>query len=619
MIRKNLLIWITIITSIIFTSRLAYLQLSNDFYRLASNNNAIQELSVYPERGLIFDRNGNLIVSNQPTYDLELIPENLSEFDTLELSEILGINKNNLINKINDAYNYSTKIPSIIKSQITREENALIQEKIWKYSGFYLVKKSTRDYIYPVASNVIGYIGEVSPIELEKDKYYKKGENIGKQGIEKYYENELRGTKGKKFLQKNRYNKVIGPYNNSRNDIPAKQSKNLTLTIDAELQKYAEELMENKRGGIVVIEPKTGEILSLVSSPIYNLNMLLGNKRSENYNSLLIDTINKPLFDRALQAQYSPGSPLKVLNALIGLQENVINNNTSFTCYGGHYYARNSFMRCHNKPGTISDLKTGIYNSCNTYFAKTYKRIIEKYESPAEGIDSWSNHLKSFGLGDYLGYDLPIGKTGFIPESNYYNRLYGEDRWGASTIISNSIGQGEVLTTPIQMANIVSAIANRGFYIKPHFVKKIDNDILNSFERKYTSINEENFDIVINGMFDVVEKGTARIAKVNNLKIAGKTGTIENFTIINNERKQLTDHSTFIGFAPIDNPQIAISVFIENGYWGSRWAAPIASLIIEKYINGDVNRKWLEQRMLNGSLLEEYEKPYKFDLFEINE
>ena len=619
MIRKNLLIWITIITSIIFTSRLAYLQLSNDFYRLASNNNAIQELSVYPERGLIFDRNGNLIVSNQPTYDLELIPENLSEFDTLELSEILGINKKNLINKINDAYNYSTKIPSIIKSQITREENALIQEKIWKYSGFYLVKKSTRDYIYPVASNVIGYIGEVSPIELEKDKYYKKGENIGKQGIEKYYENELRGTKGKKFLQKNRYNKVIGPYNNSRNDIPAKQSKNLTLTIDAELQKYAEELMENKRGGIVVIEPKTGEILSLVSSPIYNLNMLLGNKRSENYNSLLIDTINKPLFDRALQAQYSPGSPLKVLNALIGLQENVINNNTSFTCYGGHYYARNSFMRCHNKPGTISDLKTGIYNSCNTYFAKTYKRIIEKYESPAEGIDSWSNHLKSFGLGDYLGYDLPIGKTGFIPESNYYNRLYGEDRWGASTIISNSIGQGEVLTTPIQMANIVSAIANRGFYIKPHFVKKIDNDILNSFERKYTSINEENFDIVINGMFDVVEKGTARIAKVNNLKIAGKTGTIENFTIINNERKQLTDHSTFIGFAPIDNPQIAISVFIENGYWGSRWAAPIASLIIEKYINGDVNRKWLEQRMLNGSLLEEYEKPYKFDLFEINE
>ena len=619
MIRKNLLIWITIITSIIFTSRLAYLQLSNDFYRLASNNNAIQELAIYPERGLIFDRNGNLIVSNQPTYDLELIPENLSEFDTLELSEILGINKNNLINKINDAYNYSTKIPSIIKSQITREENALIQEKIWKYNGFYLAKKSTREYIYPVASNVIGYIGEVSPIELEKDKYYKKGENIGKQGIEKYYENELRGTKGKKFLQKNRFNKVIGPYNNSRNDIPAKQSNNLTLTIDAELQKYAEELMENKRGGIVVIEPKTGEILSLVSSPTYNLNMLLGNKRSENYNSLLIDTINKPLFDRALQAQYSPGSPLKVLNALIGLQENVINNNTSFTCYGGHYYARNAFMRCHNKPGTISDLKTGIYNSCNTYFAKTYKRIIEKYESPAEGIDSWSNHLKSFGLGDYLGYDLPIGKTGFIPESNYYNRLYGEDRWGASTIISNSIGQGEVLTTPIQMANIVSAIANRGFYIKPHFVKKIDNDILNSFERKYTSINEENFDIVINGMFDVVEKGTARIAKVNNLKIAGKTGTIENFTIINNERKQLTDHSTFIGFAPIDNPQIAISVFIENGYWGSRWAAPIASLIIEKYINGHINRKWLEQRMLNGSLLEEYEKPYKFDLFEINE
>ena len=619
MIRKSLLIWITIITSIIFIFRLGYLQLSNDFYKSASNNNAIQELAVYPERGLIFDRNGNLIVSNQPMYDLELIPENLSKFDTLELSEILGISKSNLINKITDAYSYSRKIPSIIKSQITREENALIQEKIWKYNGFYLVKKSTRDYIYPVASNVIGYIGEVSPNELEKDRYYKKGENIGKQGIEKYYENELRGTKGKKFLQKNRFNKVIGPYNNSNNDVLPVKSKNLTLTIDAELQKYAEELMENKRGGIVVIEPQTGEILSLVSSPIYSLNMLLGNKRSENYNSLLRDTINKPLFDRSLQAQYSPGSPLKVLNALIGLQENVIDTNTSFTCNGGHYYARNAFMRCHNTPGTISDLKNGIYNSCNTYFARTYKRIIEKYGTSAEGVDSWSSHLKSFGLGDYLGYDLPIGKKGFIPESDYYDGLYGENRWGASTIISNSIGQGEVLTTPIQMANIVSAIANRGFYVQPHFVKKVDNDLIDSYERKYTSINKENFDIVIDGMFDVVEKGTARIAKVNNLKIAGKTGTIENFTIINNERKQLTDHSTFIGFAPIDNPQIAISVFIENGYWGSRWAAPIASLIIEKYINGDVNRKWLEQRMLNGTLLEEYEKPYKFEIFKINE
>ena len=619
MIRKSLLIWITIIISIIFIFRLGNLQLSNDFYKSASNNNAIQELPVYPERGLMFDRNGNLLVSNQPMYDLELIPENLSEFDTLELSEILGISKNNLINKIKDAYSYSRKIPSIIKSQITREENALIQEKIWKYNGFYLVKKSTRDYIYPVASNVIGYIGEVSPNELEKDRYYKKGENIGKQGIEKYYENELRGTKGKKFLQKNRFNKVIGTYNNSNNDVLPVKSKNLTLTIDAELQKYAEELMENKRGGIVVIEPQTGEILSLVSSPIYSLNMLLGNKRSENYNVLLRDTINKPLFDRSLQAQYSPGSPLKVLNALIGLQENVIDTNTSFTCNGGHYYARNAFMRCHNTPGTISDLKNGIYNSCNTYFARTYKRIIEKYGTSAEGVDSWSSHLKSFGLGDYLGYDLPIGKKGFIPESDYYDGLYGENRWGASTIISNSIGQGEVLTTPIQMANIVSAIANRGFYIQPHFVKKVDNDLINSYERKYTSINKENFDIVIDGMFDVVEKGTARIAKVNNLKIAGKTGTIENFTIINNERKQLTDHSTFIGFAPIDNPQIAISVFIENGYWGSRWAAPIASLIIEKYINGEVNRKWLEQRMLNGSLLEEYEKPYKFEIFEINE
>ena len=616
MIRKNLLIWITVFSSVIFVIQLASLQLSGDSF---DRDFAIQEISVYPERGLIFDRNGELLVANQPMYELIVIPENTAEFDTVQLSNLIGIEQNELSKRISSARKYSTKLPSVIQSQISKEKNAYLQEKIWLFDGFYLRKNSVRDYIRPFASNVIGYTGEVDQNDIISNPYYEKGEMIGKQGIESYYEDKLRGVKGKRYFQKDRFNRIIGPYNDSKKDIPPKKADNITLTIDIKLQEYAESLLKNKKGGIVAIEPSSGEVLTLVSAPTYQSNQFIGQNRSVNFQSLLNDTINKPLFDRALQAQYSPGSPMKILNALIGLQEGVIDENTTFTCNAGHYYARNAFMACHNKFGTISNLRKGIYNSCNTYFAKTYKMIIDKYDSPSLGLDSWSKHIKSFGLGDYLGYDLSIGKKGFIPESNYYNRFYGNNRWSASTTISNSIGQGEILTTPIQMANFASAIANRGFFYKPHFVKKINNQANISFEKNLTSIDKENFEVVINGMVDVVERGTARIAKIKNINVAGKTGTVENFILIEGEKKQLTDHSTFIAFAPAEDPKIVVSVFVENGYWGSRWAAPIASLIIEKYLTGNVERKWLESRMINGSLLAEYEKPYKFQNFTINE
>ena len=616
MVRKNLLIWITIISSAIFVIQLASLQLSRDSF---NRDFAIQEISVYPERGLIFDRNGELLVANQPMYELIVIPENTVEFDTIQLSNLIGIEQNDLSKRILSARKYSTKLPSVIESQISKEKNAYLQEKIWLFDGFYLRKNSVRDYIRPFASNVIGYTSEVDQNDINSNPYYEKGEMIGKQGIESYYEDNLKGVKGKRYFQKDRFNRIIGAYNDSKQDISPKKADNLTLTIDIKLQEYAESLLKNKKGGIVAIEPSSGEILTLVSAPTYKSNQFIGQDRGANFQKLLKDTINKPLFDRALQAQYSPGSPMKILNALIGLQEGVINENTTFTCNAGHYYARNAFMACHNKLGTISNLRKGIYNSCNTYFAKTYKMIIDKYDSPSLGLDSWSKHIKSFGLGDYLGYDLSIGKKGFIPESSYYNRFYGNNRWSASTTISNSIGQGEILTTPIQMANFASAIANRGFFYKPHFVKKINNQTNISFEKNITSIDRENFEVVINGMVDVVERGTARIAKIKNINIAGKTGTVENFILIEGERKQLTDHSTFIAFAPAEDPKIVVSVFVENGYWGSRWAAPIASLIIEKYLNGNVERKWLERRMINGSLIAEYEKPYKFQNFTINE
>ena len=617
MLKKYLLIWLTISVSFIFIMRLASLQLSDDSY--FNSDFAIQELSVYPERGLIYDRNGNLLVANQPSYELIIVPENTTEFDTISFAKLIDMNPDELKKEINSSIKYSTKLPSVIKSQISKERNAFLQEKIWLFEGFYLRKNSVRDYIKPFASNVIGYIGEVDKNDIINNSYYEKGEMIGKQGIEKYYEDELKGIKGKKYFQKDRFNRVIGPFNNSLSDVKPSKAKNITLTIDIDLQEYAESLLQNKRGGVVAIEPSTGEILTLVSSPTYKSEQFVGQDRTKNYNKLLNDSINKPLFDRSLQAQYSPGSPIKILNALIGLQEEVINENTTFTCNAGHYYSRNAFMGCHNQFGTISNLRKGIYNSCNTYFARTYRGIIDKYGTSSEGLDKWATHMKSFGLGNYLGYDLSIGKKGFIPESDYYNRFYGTNRWGSSTTISNSIGQGEILTTPIQMANFATAIANRGFYIKPHFVKSVNNKLMNNREKNYTTIDKENFEIVIDGMVDVVDRGTARIAKIDGISIAGKTGTVENFILIKNEKKQLTDHSTFIAFAPADDPKIAVSVFIENGYWGSRWAAPIASLIIEKYLKEDVDRKWLENRMVNGSLIDEYEKPYKFENFSINE
>jgi len=466
----------------------------------------------------------------------------------------------------------------------------------------------------------LGYTSEVLPREINKENEYALGEMIGRQGIEKTYENSLRGKKGTTFYQKDRFNRIIGPYEEGAFDTKPKSSENLTLTIDALLQQYGESLLKNKRGGIVAIEPSTGEVLALVTAPSYDPNSLIGRQRSKNFSVLVNDTIAKPLFDRGLQAEYSPGSPFKTLNALIGLQEKVITPETRFRCNEGHYYAKNAFMKCHCSYGSKNDLIKGIYNSCNTYFAKTYSGLINNAATPAEGVNRWREHLEKFGLGNYLGYDLPVGKKGFIPNSNYYDRWYQKGRWGGTTIISNAIGQGEVLTTPIQMANFTAAIANRGYFIKPHFKKSFSQKEKDSlFTKNYTLIEPQHFETVIEGMYQVVEKGTAKIARIKGIEVCGKTGTVENFVRLNNEKTQLSDHSIFIAFAPKDDPKIAITVFVENGYWGGRWAAPIASLMIEKYLTGTVKRKWLENRMLEGSLMDEYAKPLSGKPFTINE
>ena len=621
MIRKYFLIGVTLITSLVFVFKLISLQLINSSYKLLSDNNAVVEKLIFPERGYIYDRNQKLMVSNQPVYDLMLIPENLKVFDTLELCQMIGTEKTELEVKLKQAKRFSVKLPSIIVSQVSKKDHASIQEKIWKFNEFYLQKKSIRKYQDPIAANLLGYVSEVSKNDLKKDDYYTLGELIGRQGVEEFYESPLRGVKGKKFFQKDRFNRIIGSYEDGKYDEESKGAKNLTLSIDSELQKYGELLMQNKRGGIVSIEPKTGEVLTLISAPGYDPNLLLGRERSENYRKLALDTLAKPLFDRGLQAQYPPGSPFKTLNALIALQEKVITPNTTYLCNHGHSYARGVFMECHCAYGSQNNLIKGIYKSCNTYFANTYRKIIDEAgESTAGGMNIWNKHVKSFGLGNFLGYDLPTGKKGFIPDASYYDFWYKKGRWRSATVISNAIGQGEILTTPIQMANFTAAIANRGYFYTPHFVKSISGDLLpKNYSKNTTSIDSIHFETVIEGMHKVVEIGTARIAKIPGIAVCGKTGTVENFIKIDGVKTQLTDHSMFIAFAPKDDPKIAIAVFVENGYWGGRWAAPIASLMIEKYLNKEIKRKWLETRMIEGTLLEEYKKPYSGKPFSVNE
>lgn len=607
--RKLLLASIIILTALIFIGRLSYLQLIDNTGANPLNDTAIKAVYDYPERGYVYDRNGKLLVSNQPAYDIMVIPRDVKPLDTLEFCKLLNITKEDFIKKYNKAYTYSPRLPSVFVPQFTKSEYAMLQEKMRKYEGFYIQKRSLRHYETTSGANVLGYISEVNEYELKSNPYYQSGELIGRQGVERVYEEILRGRKGVKFIQKDRFNRELGPYKNGIYDTLPIQGKDITITIDKVLQDYGEQLMVNKRGGIVAIEPKTGEILAMVSAPYYDPALLVGRERSKNYTKLYRDSLAKPLYDRGILAEYPPGSPFKILNGLIGLEEGVIDSQTTARCFGGYHYGRNRFMGCHCGMA-VNNLESAIYKSCNAYFADTYKKIIEKYNSPEIGLQKWAEHLKSFGLGDYLGNDLSTGRAGRIPDSTTYNKTYPDFQWRATTTISNGIGQGEILTTPIQLANVTAAIANRGYYITPHIIRKIENDTI---PKKFTipnqtTISKEHFNKVILGMWDVYTKGTARGAQVKGINIAGKTGTAQNKTKIDGKIYNLQDHSIFIAFAPVENPKIALAVFVENAHYGSQYAAPIASLMIEKYLRDSISRTDLEKRMFESSLQEEYNK-----------
>ena len=609
--RKTLLPTIIIVTSIILLARLFYLQIIDDTLKIKSENNAIKIKYDFPERGYIYDRNGKLLVANQPSYDIMVVPNEVKKIDTLEFCRILQITKTEFLERIAKAKVYSPRLPSLFLPQLNKMEFAGFQEKIRKYNGFYIQKRSLRDYQTKHGANVFGFITQVNDNIIAKKPYYKSGDLIGAQGVEEAYEEILRGVKGVKYILKDKHNKEIGSYKEGKFDTIAKQGSDLTLSIDGDLQKYGEELMINKRGGIVAIEPSTGEILALVTAPTYDPALLVGRQRSKNYTKLHNDSIAKPLFDRGLLGEFPPGSPFKILTGLVGLQEGVIDEETTFTCGHGFSYGRGAFMKCHC-PGGIIKLNFGIYKSCNTYFANTYKRTIDKYKKPKDGVNAWANHLKSFGLGNFMGYDLPTGRKGHIPTSKFYERFYPNGGWRSSTIISNSIGQGEVSMTPIQLANMMATIANRGYYYTPHIIKNIKG---RKIDAKYTTkhvttIDRKHFDPIVNGLFDVYNHGTAYGLGVPGLEICGKTGTAENFAKINGKRVQLEDHSEFVAFAPRIQPKIAIAVIVENGHYGNTWAGPIATLMIEKYLNKKITRKDLEKRMLEGNLNWQYRKLY---------
>ena len=610
--RKVLLPTVIIISVILILIRLFYLQIIDDTLKLKSDNNAIKIIYDYPERGYIYDRNGKLLVANQPSYDIMVTPKDVKNIDTTEFCKLLRITRQDFDRLIEKAIVFSPRLRSVFLPQLNKKEYAALQEKMRKFEpGFEVVKRSLREYQVNVGANVFGSITQASPKTIEKNPYYNSGDLIGMQGVEQSYETTLRGIKGVKYRQMNRFNKDIGAYKLGEFDTTAVRGEDITLTIDAILQQYGEELMINKRGGIVAIEPKTGEILALVTAPNYDPAILVGRQRSRNYTKLYNDSLAKPLYDRGLLAEYPPGSPFKIMTGLVALQEGVVDEQTTFMCHHGFSYARGRFMKCHGFGP--HQLHNGIYNSCNTYFANVYMKTINKYTKPAAAVDIWSNHVKSFGLGSFMGYDLPTGKRGKIPTSKTYKRMYPNGGWRSTAIVSNAIGQGEVLATPIQLANMIAAVANEGYYYTPHIIKKIKGEKIDpKFLKKHVStIDKKYFPPMISGLFDVYNFGTASGLRVEGIDICGKTGTAENFAKVGGKRVQMEDHSIFVAFAPKDNPKIAIAILVENGGYGATIAGPIASLMIEKYLRGKITRTDLEKRILEKSLKYQYDKYVK--------
>jgi len=580
------------ITALIFIARLFYIQVIDTSYKLSADNNALRHVTQYPSRGKIYDRNGKVLVSNKAYYDLKVVVKSLSEFDTSSFCLLTNIPKKKIIKKL--IKNRRSYQPITVKKQMENTEYAAIQEQLYKFPDFYVEKRTLRAYNQNTASQLVGYSSEVNVADLRNDNYYKSGDFIGKSGIEKTYEEVLRGRKGEKIYVVDALGRIKEPYKKGKFDRKAIIGKNIFTTIDAELQEYGEKLMQNKIGSIVAIEPSSGEILSIVSSPTYNPDLFVGKKLSENYRKIERQK-GKPLFNRALRSMYPPGSTFKMINALIGLQEKVITPRTTLVLNG--YDAGTHIVKDHVS-GSVT-FESSIQHSSNAYYCQVYKRIIsnKKFPSYAEAYEEWKKYVESFGLGVYLNTDLDFERKGIIYPSTYFDKYYGKGHWNYNTIISLAIGQGELGFTPLQIANMTATIANRGYFYTPHVIKKIEGDTINNKfkEKHYTKIESKYFKPVIDAMEKVVSAGTGYAIYNPEIKICGKTGTAQN--------PHGKDHSIFIAFAPKDNPKIAVAVYVENAGFGSTWAAPIAGLIIEKYLTNKITKTWQEKRIMEGDLI----------------
>ena len=596
---------ITVLIVAIYIVRLFVLQVVDQANRDKADSNALLRQTVYPSRGLIYDRNGELLVFNQPIYEITLIINELNTpFDTLSFCETIGIEKSEFINRMADIQNrkknrgYSKYTPQVFMGQLSKSDIASLQEQLYRFKGVDIRKRTLRDYTYKAASHVLGSVGEVNQSELDNNPYYQRGDYLGKDGIERVYEANLRGEKGVEVLLRDARGRIQGSYMDGVKDKPAQAGSDLTLSIDIQLQMLAESLLQNKIGSAVAIEPQTGEILALVSSPNWNPQVLVGRQRSKNYNDLLKDP-TKPLMNRATQALYSPGSTFKLLQALVCLQEKGIRQNSEYPCSGPQSLP----IKCTHNHGSPVSLEEAIEQSCNPYFWLAFHNYLQK-DGLGEGnsifrehYERWRTDICSFGLGNRLsGTDIAEQAAGSIPTTAYYDKYYGKTGWKALTIRSLSIGQGEILVTPLQLANEAAAIANKGWYITPHLNQA---DTMKS-DKHITAVDPKYFDIVQSGMHRVMTAGTGRWYNIDTLQMCGKTGTVQN--------PHGDDHAIFIGFAPMESPKIAVAVVVENAGFGATWAAPIASLMMEKYLTDTITRPALVKRMMEADLIHKEKK-----------
>ena len=602
--RKYVIGGFLVLIALIYLIRLFDLQIQDGRYKASADSNAFLKKTVYPSRGLIYDRNGELVVYNQPAYDVMLIPRDVQPFDTADFCRTLNITPQQLEKRFADMRDkrlnpgYSSYTPQKLISQLSSQDYGRLQEKLYRFPGFFIQKRILRQYNHSTAANVLGNIREVSAKDIQNDDYYSQGDYTGDLGVEKSYEPYLRGQKGFEILIRDARGRIQGRYEDGAHDIEPIAGRDLKLSLDVKLQEYAESLLVGKRGAVVAIEPATGEILCMASNPTYDPRLLVGRERGNNYKALLDDD-SYPLFDRAIQASYPPGSTFKPTQGLIFLEEGIIDLNSTYPCHGG-YINGGLKVGCHAH-GSPLPLRPALQTSCNAYFCWGFKSMIDrrsKYGSSASAFEVWKNHLVSMGYGYRLGVDLPGETRGFLPNAKFYDKFYKEGRWSANTIISVSIGQGEVLATPLQIANLGAMIANRGWFITPHVVKQIQDTVMppQYLERRYPTVDQKWFEPIAEGMRMAVTGGTCRKANLPDIAVAGKTGTAQN--------PHGNDHSAFMGFAPYENPRIAIAVYVENGGWGADYGVPIGSLVMEKYLKGEIapDRKYMEEHMLNSTI-----------------